>query len=122
MGLVDVILEHFIRLVVFLMKSVAQSLKTPGARTWPCAEATVTDEPVVLRTLGCPTVEIVYSYRVEGELYTGLHEEPFLLADSLTDFVGRCSKGQSFLVRYKPGKPEISAVRQQDQAMQFAHS
>jgi hypothetical protein len=60
-------------------------------------------------------VEIVYAYRFEGELYTGIHEEPFLLADSLTDYVERFAEGRSVVVRVKPGNPEVSVVCEGDQ-------
>jgi len=42
-------------------------------------------------------VEIVYSYRVQDELYTGIHEEHFLATDSLTDYVDDSEKEEVLL-------------------------
>ena len=77
--------------------------------------ATVTAPPSTSSGFGCPSAEIVYSYRFDGELYTGIHEESFLLNDSLTDYVERFGEGRSLVVRVKPGKPEVSIVREGDQ-------
>ena len=46
--------------------------------------ATITAPPVGSPRFSCPSVEIVYSYRFEGELYTGIHEESFLSAEAMT--------------------------------------
>jgi hypothetical protein len=61
-------------------------------------------------------VEIVYSYRFESELYTGIHEELFLFGGhSLTAYVARFGKGNPLVVRVKPGEAEVSIVRGDDQ-------
>jgi len=61
-------------------------------------------------------VEIVYSYRFESELYTGIHEELFLFGGHLlTAYVARFGKGNLLVVRVKPGEPEVSIVRGDDQ-------
>jgi hypothetical protein len=60
-------------------------------------------------------VEIAYSFRFKGELYTGLHEEPFLLGDSVADYVERFAEGRSAVVRVKPGNPEVSVLCEDDQ-------
>jgi hypothetical protein len=65
---------------------------------------------------------MVYSYRVEEELYTGLHEEPFLLADSLADYISRFSNGRKFVVRVTPSEPQISIVRELDQVINLGQS
>jgi hypothetical protein len=62
-----------------------------------------------------PRVEIVYAFRVNGELYTGLHEEPFLLTKSLTEYVERFREGTLIVVRVKPNNPEVSVVCDKDQ-------
>lgn len=122
MGFIDVLLDRLIQFVVFLMKSVVHSWRAAGSGKWSCTEATVTAEPAVSRLLGCPTAEVVYFYRVKGELFTGFHEESFLLAEALAVYVARFSNGQKFVVRFKPDEPNISVVRQQDQVLQPVHS
>jgi hypothetical protein len=121
-GLVDVFLEHILRFIIYSFRSVVHSMKAAGTGKWSFAEATVTAQPTVLRGFGRPVVEVVYSYRSEGEVYTGLHEEPFLRQESLANYVVRFSEGRKFVVRFKPEQPETSVIRRQDQLMQFAHS
>ncbi len=120
MGFVDVFLEHILRCIIYSFKSVVHSVTAAGTGEWPCAEATVTAQPMISQGFGCATVEVVYSYRFDAELYTGIHEEPFLLDHSPADYVARFSKGRMFVVRVKPSDPEVSAVREGDQVMELA--
>jgi len=123
MGLVDLLFERALRFVIFFCTSLVIWIREAGAESWICADAIVTAEPSVSQGLfGSPTVEVVYSYRFEGELYTGLHEEPFLSNDSLREYVARFSNGRKFVVRFNPRKPDHSMVREQDQVMELAHS
>jgi hypothetical protein len=122
MGLIDVLFEQLLRLIIYLFRSVVLWIKQAGTGSWACSEATVIAEPSVSRGFWRPTVEVVYSYRIEGELHTGLHEEPFLSADSLKEYVARFSNGRKFVVRFNAVKPDHSVIRQQDQVMELAHS
>src|ERR1700730_13778359 len=103
--------------LVHLFASVVRSawnwLNGFGSGKWPSVTATITAEPMRIDRFGGNTVEIVYAYRFEGELYTGLHEEPCFFSES--DYMERFPKGRSFMVRVKPGEPEISVVRDEDQ-------
>ena len=81
---------------------------------WPTATATVTADPDRIAGFGGSVVEIVYSYRFEGELYTGIHEEP-VIGGSDIEYIERFPKGRSFVVRVKPSEPEVSVVRDEDQ-------
>jgi hypothetical protein len=101
--------------LVYAFKATRNWLRGRGSEKWPSVNATITTRPTSSPGFGCDTVEIVYSYRFEGELYTGLHEEPFLFVGSLPGYVGRFPKGASFVVRVKPGEPEVSVVREDDQ-------
>jgi Protein of unknown function (DUF3592) len=111
----DALLEYLLKAIVYAFHAAARWLRVCGSREWPSENATVTAPPTSSSGVGCPTVEIVYSYRLKGELYTGIHEEPFLLTDSLTDYVERFGEGNSVVVRVKPGNPETSVVREGDQ-------
>jgi hypothetical protein len=106
--------DFLFNLLIYLFRSAWSWLHAYGSGKWPSATAMVTAEPVQINRLGCGAVEIVYSYRVDGELYTGLQEED-ILAGSNSEYIERFPKGTSFLVRVKPNRPEVSAVRDQDQ-------
>jgi hypothetical protein len=119
---VEAVLEYILRAILYLFKTIVRSISTIGSNKWSCAEADVTAAPTASHGPGCPTVEVVYSYRFEGELYTGLHEEAFLLGDSQADYMARFSNGRNFVVRVKPGEPEISIVRDRDQVTPVVQS
>jgi hypothetical protein len=78
-------LVHFL---THIFRSAWTWLKASGSGKWPSAEATVTADPMLLNRFGSSAVEIVYSYRVGGELYTGLHEEPVFGAQTLSTWNG----------------------------------
>jgi hypothetical protein len=121
-GFFEVILEYVFRAIISSFKLIVLWVKTLGTSHWSCVEAIVTDQPMVSLQFGCPSVEVVYSYRIDGELYTGLHDEPFLMDDSQEEYIARFSTGRKFMVRVKPNSPEISIVREQDQTVDMAES
>ena len=58
-------------------------------------------------------VEIAYSYRVAGELYTGFHEEPCFLNEA--EYRPRFPVGRTFVVRVKSEEPQVALLRDDDQ-------
>jgi hypothetical protein len=106
-------MNGLIRLVVFLLRSGWAWGGRVKARTWRIAEAVVTDDPGRLVSFPASSVEFPYSYRIDGELYTGLHEKPCFLSDA--EYMGRFAKGRTMVIRVKPDAPEVSVVREQDQ-------
>jgi len=101
--------------VVYVFKVVANWVRGRGSNKWPSAYATVTATPGRSPGYGGTSIEVVYSYRFKGELYTGIHEEPILFG-SAEDYAARFTTGTSLVVRVKPGEPEVSIVREKDQA------
>jgi hypothetical protein len=110
----DALFEYLLKAVPYAFSAIVHWLKMSGSGQWPPATGTVTAPPTTSSGLGCPRVEIVYSYRVQGELYTGIHEEHFLATDSLTDYVERFGEGRGIVVRVKPDEPEVSLVCEDD--------
>ncbi len=111
----DALFEYLLRTISYAFNSLAHWLRVRGAGLWPFANATVTAPPTNSSGLGCPRVEIVYSYRVKGELYTGIYEESFLSSDSAEGYIERFGEGRSIVVRVKPDNPEVSVVCERDQ-------
>jgi len=104
---VDVILGY-------IAKSTRNAWRAGKSANWPLVEAIVTAAPIKSRGYGGTSIEIPYSYRSHGELYTGLHEEPSTLWNSR--YMERFPRGRIFKVRVKPDEPEISVMRDEDQA------
>jgi hypothetical protein len=97
-----------------VLKSAGNWLDAFGGGKWLSVDAAVTADPTRLNRSGCSAVEIVYSYQVDGVLYTGSHEEPFW-DSSETDYMKRFPRGRSLVVRVKPGEPEVVVMRDRDQ-------
>jgi uncharacterized protein DUF3592 len=111
----DALFEYLLKALVYAVRVTMHWPKIAGSGQWPLTNATVTAPPRISEGLGCPTAEIVYSFRVNGELYTGLHEEAFLSTDSMTDYIERFTEGRHVVVLVKPNNPEVSVVCEEDQ-------
>ena len=91
------------------IKRFPEILAAVRAAGWPVAQGRV--ETVAVKTLsGQALGELAYSYLAEGERYSGYLTRPFADEQDAWEFVDQL-KGQSLLVRYKPGAPSISAIR-----------
>jgi hypothetical protein len=83
-------------------------MKRRGSGTWPVAKATVTMSACPKAMFRCDLAEVYYTYRVDGELYTGINEKPFISPSSGEDYVSRLAPGTEFDVRVKPDDPSVS--------------
>jgi Protein of unknown function (DUF3592) len=106
---VDIFVEYLFRVIV-------RMAKRRGSDTWPMAKATVTASGCPNAGYGCDVAEVHYTYRVDGELYTGTNEKPFISHNSGEAYVSRFIPGTEFSVRVKPGNPLVSIVRETDQS------
>lgn len=101
----------FILLVTawFFVKRLPSLLSSVRAAGWLPAEGKV--ETVMVSTFSEQSLaEVAYSYVAEGERYAGYFARQFVDEQDAWDYI-RPLKGQSLLVRYKPGSPSASAVR-----------
>jgi hypothetical protein len=101
-------------LVGYLGRAISNWWRALGSKKWPSAEVIVTADSVESSGYGGTKVEIVYSYRFRKELYTGMHTQPCFGSES-EYMQNRFPKGRNFVVRGKPGKPEVSVLRDDDQ-------
>jgi hypothetical protein len=104
-----------IRLAIYFFRVSRAWLDAIRSEKWPRAEAIVTADPARFAAFGRYTVEVPYTYRFQGELYTGLHEEPSSFGVG-SKFMRRFAKDRHFLVRVNPAEPEVSFMRDKDQA------
>ena len=65
------------------------------------------------------TVTLAYSYQVNGEFLSGFYSKPFKMFRFAEEFVSM-NRGQQLFVRYDPEKPEISVIRDKDNAALLA--
>ncbi len=101
-------------LIVFLVRALIQMVRSRRAKSWPVVAGKVTTAQRRIGSIGCMVVDLTYQYRVDGELYTGTHAEPFLWAGSAKNYLEQCAPGSKLIVRVRPGVPAASFVRDRD--------
>ena len=94
--------------------SLIQALLGHGSKKWPAVEAVVTAIPFRSDILIYHAVNIEYEYFFEGVRHTGRHSEPVSIPGD-NEFLERYPKGRRFILRVKPGRPEVSVILDDDQ-------
>jgi Protein of unknown function (DUF3592) len=103
----DVIVGYFIT----LFRVVSRILRARRSKGWPEITATVSGASCQTSSyMPRPVAEIVYTYRLDGGFYGGVDEKPFFFESSAKQYAQRFTRGDSLVVRVKPGKPEVSIV------------
>ena len=105
---IDIFIEYFYR-------AVTRMIKRLGSSAWPVAKATVTSSSCPRVGYGYDVAEVYYTYRVDGELYTGINEKPFIIHNSGENYVSHFAPGTEFTVRVKARDSAVSLVRDGDQ-------
>ena len=101
-------------LIVAALVTLVQALRGFGSKKWPTVEAVVTAIPFRSGIFIYHAVRIEYEYLFEGIRYTGRHSEPVSIPGD-NEFSERYPKGRRFILRVKPGKPEVSVILDDDQ-------
>lgn len=97
----------------FFLKSLPGRFRSLLSASWPMIDARI--ESASVNTFAEQSVaELAYSYRVDGERYSGYFTRQFADAQDAWSYVEPL-KGQQIFVRYKPGDPSVSSVRGADQ-------
>lgn len=81
--------------------------------SWPMVQGNV-ESTTVNAFAEQSLAQLAYSYRVDGERYSGYFTQQFADEQDAWDYV-RPLKEQPIFVRYRPTDPEVSAVRIDDQ-------
>jgi len=64
-----------------------------------------------------PDVDLVYSYKVAGEIFIGTYKRGFWFSESAKAFGERLLTDGSLLIRYRSKAPEESSVHRGDQSV-----
>jgi hypothetical protein len=96
--------------VEYLFRVLGRAFKRRRSRGWPMAKATVVSSACPIAGYGCNVAEVVYTYRVNGELHSGTNEKPFISHDSGENYINHYPPGTEFNIRVKPDDPEVSIV------------
>jgi hypothetical protein len=103
----DIFVEFFVRVVMRMVRIFS-------SRSWPTLTGEVTASNYQKASYGCDVAEISYKYRVDGELYTGMYEKPFISTVHGEDYVARLPSGTEMVLRIKPGEPSVSVMVTKD--------
>ena len=104
-------------IIVFIFRTVVQLIKEHRSSDWPVVQGSMVKAYPPGSSI-YPEAEIAYTYRVEGKLYTGMHSRGFFLKLSAEDFANQFHAPRNIVVRYRPGEPTASVLRQADQVGQ----
>src|SRR3981189_3520566 len=107
---IDILIGYLIRILI-------QMTRARGSSRWPLERAKVTGSNCDAAVYGGPVAEVTYTYAQAGEYFSGTHREPFILRDSAEEYAARFPAGGDVIIRVQPGEPEVSIVREDDQAV-----
>jgi uncharacterized protein DUF3592 len=96
-------------LVEYLIRVTGRAIKRRRSRDWPTAKATVVSSRYD-KTSSCNLTEVVYTYRSNGEPYSGMDKKPFWFSSNAEIYIRDLPPGAAFTVRVKPSHQEISIV------------
>jgi hypothetical protein len=115
-------MDFLVRIIDLFCRVVIRAIKFRGSHNWIARRGTVTDTGVDRPGLGCATGWVTYIFRIDDEPFTGLTRKPFISADSAEEYTSRFGRDSMVVLRVKPGEPEISAIRDDDQVGPVAKS
>jgi len=101
--------------VVYLIRVLVRKWRQRGTSVWEPKKTRIASISRRLMAWGCPIVELVYVYKVDDKTFSGMESIPFLWGSSAEDYVRRNPPESSLTIRVKPGEPEISIMRDEDQ-------
>jgi hypothetical protein len=93
-----------------------------GSSSWPIVQASVTSSIASPGVFGCSTAEVIYTYEIDGHIYGGRNEKPFISPNSAKNYSANYPEGTRLSVRTKPGTPEVSVVLDSDQSQRAVNA
>ena len=109
---VDIVVGY----VITLCRIIARSLQVRRSKDWRETSASVAGASRQTQALiPRPVAEIVCTYHFDGGFYGGVDKKPFFLESSAKAYADQFTRGDTLIIRVKPGVPERSLVRDEDQ-------
>ena len=104
----DIVVGYLIRLVIRLVR-------TRGSDAWLTEKAKVSASSCPSAPYGGPRAEVGYTYVHEGSYFSGMYRRGFILRSSAEDYAALFPADSDVVIRLKPGEPETSIIRDDDQ-------
>ena len=108
-----------LRLALAIYRFTQRRIRVIGSTAWPVADGKVFSGKVEKDDLGWAT-ELTYSYAALGEYYSGTFRRGFRRKKNAEAFLERFPRQTPIPVRYKPQKPEMSALLLSDMDLLLA--
>jgi hypothetical protein len=101
--------------IAYLFKWLVRFLQRRESNAWPVTKASVTSSSSSPGGFGCSTAEVIYTYEMDGHIFGGRNEKPFISPNSAQNYAADFPPGSCVIVRTKPQMPEVSVVLDTDQ-------
>jgi len=101
-------------IVVFLYRTIATIIGEYRSRAWLVTTGIV-EESRAPEGEHYPYAELAYSYTAEGESHSGTYTKGFWFETSAKAFANRFPLSSGLVIRYRPGLPSESFLRERDQ-------
>jgi hypothetical protein len=100
--------------IVWLFRSIQRVLRLRGTKGWKTVAGVVR---AVYYSPLYSTVQVTYTYAVDGEPYAGISEKAFLVDNSAQQYQKDFVVKSPILIRVSPTDPNQSAIRDEDQEL-----
>ena len=102
--------------IAYLFKWLVRLVRRRGSNSWLVIQASVANSIASPGGFGCSTAELIYTYEIDGHIFGGRSEKPFISPNSAQNYVADFPIGSRLIIRTKPGTPEVSVVLDSDQS------
>jgi hypothetical protein len=99
----DILIEWIVRLI-------ARAVRRVNSMSWPVVDAIVTNARCERAGYGCHVADVHFDYSYQGQDFSGIDEEPFLIHAVGEDYANRFPAGKRIRVRVKPAHPETTVA------------
>jgi hypothetical protein len=100
---VDIFIEWLVRMIAKIVRRIV-------SQSWQIVDATVTAAVYNNASYGCDITDLHFDYSFDGQEYSGLHEEPFIMGALAKDFALDNPAGANIKVRLKPLQPDVTVA------------
>ena len=109
--------------VGFAVATAKKAVVRHRSDSWNSARGTVEHGELHYEQRGkvsVPVAQLSYSFQYEGEYYAGFFRKNFMREEAAYKLIDAVPSGTPVTIRFKPGKPDQSVLREDDNAAVFA--
>jgi hypothetical protein len=100
--------------VLAVLGAVARHFQRRISDRWPVTEAHVFQTIIDQNSKATWMCRVVYSYSLRGDYFSGEDERVFATESAAEKFEEQFPKNRKILIRYHPGNPELTMLREED--------